>query len=670
MELSKSQTINRALAHYGIRTYLDVLEHTPRTYEDMNPTENEVMILDKSRVVFYGYITRFPTLSHFARVSLVRFGFRTLAGNEFNIEAYNRPYLVKILNSGVKYVLVGVFDQKKHKVNLVNISKYNAVSHTEAKPVYSLPSEVDQLTYRRLVDRAFSYYRENNYEIKDVVPAYFMKKYRLLPRKEALELLHHPKDFKDVHAGLRVLKYEECLKFTLKTELIREENKKLEKNKKQHINTKLVDEFIKTLPYKLTKSQDEALIEILFDMNKTSLMYRLLQGDVGSGKTLVAALALYGNYLRNDQGALMAPTDALARQHYVTLCNLFKDTKMKIALLVGQTPYKEKKAIELGLINHEIDIVVGTHALFSKSVEYSSLGLAVIDEQHRFGVNQRLLLASKGSHADLLLMSATPIPRTLALTIYGDLDVSTLKEFPFDNKQVNTLITSSNDQKIDELINDSLAHHQQVYIIAPLIMDDLTADKVTVETLFARYLLKYPGKVALLHGKLSQEEKLYALESFKKNQYPIIISTTVIEVGLDVKTANLMIIYDASSFGLASLHQLRGRIGRDGKKANCVLIYDGSEESERDKLEVLVRSNDGFYIANEDLKRRGPGELGGYRQSGLPSFNFVNLIDDFKMFTCAREDSKFILLHRLEPGFRRLLKEANEEINNDKFTNV
>ncbi|MCQ2796628.1 MAG: DNA helicase RecG, partial [Bacilli bacterium] len=314
--------------------------------------------------------------------------------------------------------------------------------------------------------------------------------------------------------------------------------------------------------------------------------------------------------------------------------------------------------------------VVGTHALFSKGVEYSSLGLAIIDEQHRFGVNQRLLLASKGSHADLLLMSATPIPRTLALTIYGDLDVSTLKEFPFDNKQVKTAILDSHDERIDALINESLKNHQQVYIIAPLILDDELNDKVTVETLFARYLLKYPGKVVLLHGKLSQEEKMYALENFKKNKYPIIVSTTVIEVGLDVKSANLMIIYDATSFGLASLHQLRGRIGRDGNPANCLLIYDGHDQEEKDKLKVLVDSNDGFYIANEDLKRRGPGELGGYRQSGLPSFNFVNIVSDFKIFTFARDDAKFILQNRLEPSFRKIIDLAKKEINDSRFTNV
>ena len=668
MKLTKSEAINHSLERFKINNYLDVLEHTPRSYLDMHMSRDKNLI-DKERIVFYGYIIRLPIISRFARVSLVRFLFRTINGQEFNIEAYNRPYLTKILNLETKYVITGIYDKKKNKINLINISRFNEINSEEPKPIYSLPNNVEQYAFRRLISRAFAYY-ESEETLSDIVPPYFIKKYRLRSRKEALKLLHYPHNFNDIHQGLRHLKYEECLKFTLKTELIRAENKELEKNSKQHISSKEVDKFIASLPYKLTKSQSEAIIEIVFDMNKTCLMYRLLQGDVGSGKTLVAAIALYANALRNDQGALMAPTDALARQHFLTLRKLFQNTSLRIALLVGQTPKKEREQILLALINHKIDIIVGTHALFSEDVNYSSLGLAVIDEQHRFGVNQRLLLASKGSHADLLLMSATPIPRTLALTIYGDLDVSTLKEFPFDNKNVTTHIIKSDDELLNNLINESLKNNKRIYIIAPLIDDEIEEKRTTVETLYARYLLKYPGKVALLHGKLSAEEKLSALNDFMKNKYPIIVSTTVIEVGLDVKEANLMIIYDANNFGLASLHQLRGRIGRDGSKAHCLLIYDGNNPLEVDKLNVLVNSNDGFYIANEDLKRRGPGELGGYRQSGLPTFNFVNIIDDFKIFTCARDDAKFILFHQIEPSFRKLIKSMKQEIDTSKFTNV
>jgi len=667
MDLTKSPSINASLKKYNINNYLDVVNYTPRSYEDMSPT-NEFGILDKQRVVFYGTLSSFPTLSIFHHLTLVRFRFKTINNYIYNIEAYNRQFLLKILKLDIKYVLTGIYDLKKNKVNLISISRYDEINNNKPKPIYSLPNNVDQLTYKRLVIRAFNFFNEENHYLSNIVPAYFMKKYHLIDRLEALKLLHNPNSFNEIKAGLRVLKYEECLKFALKTELIRIENKKLEKNSKQHILNKSVEDFIKTIPYKLTNSQNDSLLEIIFDMNKTSLMYRLLQGDVGSGKTLVASLALYANYLRNDQGALMAPTDALARQHYATLKKLFINTKIRLALLVGETPKKERTQIELAIMNHKIDIVIGTHALFSKSVSYSSLGLVVIDEQHRFGVNQRLLLTNKGSHADLLLMSATPIPRTLALTIYGDLDVSTLKEFPFDNKNVNTSIVNGLDNRIYELIDDSLKNNKQVYIIAPLIMDNENNEKMTVETLYAHFLLRYPGKVALLHGKLKQEEKLFALENFKNNKYPIIVSTTVIEVGLDIKSANLMIIYDANNFGLASLHQLRGRIGRDGSRANCLLVYDGNDIEDIDRLEVLTKSNDGFYIANEDLKRRGPGELGGIRQSGLPSFNFVNLVKDFRIFECAREDAKFICKNKVEMGFRKILKLASEEIKDHNFT--
>ncbi|NCA96107.1 MAG: DEAD/DEAH box helicase [Methanomicrobia archaeon] len=404
-------------------------------------------------------------------------------------------------------------------------------------------------------------------------------------------------------------------------------------------------------------------------MDERSLMYRLLQGDVGTGKTLVAALGFYANYLRNDQGALMAPTDALARQHFKTFRELFKDTPMRIALLLGSTPKKERFQINMGLINHKIDLVIGTHALFSEDVNFSSLGLAVIDEQHRFGVNQRLLLASKGEHADLLLMSATPIPRTLALTLYGDLDVSTLSEFPFRQRNIVTKIVKMNDGLIDKTIKMALAQDKRIYIVAPVI-DFSGRGLVSVEELFKHYEKAYPGQVSLLHGQMSIEDKTYALSDFVSGKTPIIVSTSVIEVGIDVKEASTMVIYAPTSFGLASLHQLRGRIGRDGQEATCLLVYDGDDEDEKDKLNVLVQSNDGFFIAEEDLRRRGPGELSGFRQSGIASFEFVNLIDDFKMFEAARNDAKDLLANEKAITNRAIINRAKKEISLAKFTNV
>jgi len=663
MKLSKSPRVNEALYAMGIFSYLDVLFHLPRNYADFTPTR-EVGLEHKERLVFSGKLAGAPTYARHGRVAIVKFAFLTNNGHFFRVTAFNRPYLMKILILNETYTLIGSYDKNKMEINLVNIVKGEMGPKDRIKPIYSLPNTLENYMFIRLVEKAFL---EAQGQVINVVPELFMKKYQLLPKEEALRLVHQPSSLDDVYTGLRVLKYEECLLFSLKTQIIREENKVLVKEAKNPINLLKINDFIKTLPYKLTHDQVDAVRETILDMNKPNLMYRLLQGDVGSGKTVVAALALYANYLRHDQGAIMAPTDSLARQHYRTFKELFKNTPVKISLLVGSFTNAEKNQIKEDLLDGNIDIIVGTHALFTENVTYQSLGLAVIDEQHRFGVNQRLLLASKGSHADLLLMSATPIPRTLALTLYGDLDVTTLTQFPFQERKITTKIIESTSLSIYKAVDEALANDKRVYVIAPIILmgED---DHFSVEKLFPKFLLKYPGKVALLHGKMDQDEKESALEDFAKGKTPILVATSVIEVGIDVKTASLMIIYDAPRFGLASLHQLRGRIGRDGTPATCLLVDDGLLEEDQEKLKVLVDSNDGFHIAEEDLKRRGPGEMSGYRQSGMPNFNFVNLVSDFKMFEYAREDAKFILKEPLQ--FKALIAQAKKEALQAKFTNV
>jgi ATP-dependent DNA helicase RecG len=326
----------------------------------------------------------------------------------------------------------------------------------------------------------------------------------------------------------------------------------------------------------------------------------------------------------------MAPTDALAKQHFKTLQTLFKSQSLRIALLVGGLSSAEKKAIKESLLNGTIDILVGTHALFSQDTEFFSLGLAIIDEQHRFGVNQRDLLKDKGRQADLLMMSATPIPRSLAMTVYSDMDISTLTQFPFASRQVKTKIVEEQDALIDYAIVAALEQQKRVYIVAPKIMES-SSGKQSVVTLYQHYAKKYPKKVSLLHGKLDAEEKEDALVKFSTGYTPIIVSTTVIEVGIDVKPATVMIIHDADTFGLASLHQLRGRIGRDGSEALCLLVIQDPHVEGIERLQVLVHSNDGFYIAEQDLQLRGPGELMGSKQSGLPGFQYLNIVKDFSI---------------------------------------
>ena len=654
-KLTKSPRLNKLLYQMGIYNYYDVIYHLPKRYENLSLTE-ERNLVDKQRIVIIGKLVSAPKLVLARRVKIVTFEFLTRKGTYFKIVAFNRQYLTNMLNLKDEFTLIGSFSKKDNEINLINIHKGEIPEDERLKAIYTLPSDYQNYLFSNLVKKGLE---ETKGKVYSLIPFDYLKKYRLIDKQTALNWAHFPKNLNEVHQAHRHLKYEEALIFSIKNALIREQNKSLSKIKKEPIGIDLCEDFIKTFPFELTEDQRTAASEIIEDMNQSALMYRLLQGDVGTGKTIVAFLALYANYLRGDQGVLMAPTDVLARQHYEKAKKIFEGTKVKIALLVGATTAKDKKDLYDDIREGYIDIVIGTHALFAKSLEYSSLGLAIIDEQHRFGVNQRITLAGKGEHTDLLMMSATPIPRSLALTIYGDLEISTLYSFPNKHRDVTTKIVNSTSKEIYETVQKALNENKSVYVIAPLI--DFTEDgRYSVDQLFSEYYVKFPGKVALLHGKMKNDEKNAALQSFYDGSKPILVSTQVIEVGIDVKNANTMIIYDASNFGLASLHQLRGRIGRDGSKATCLLTCD--EEEEIDRLNILVESDDGFKIAENDMKTRGPGDMAGIRQSGIPTFSFLNIIDDFKIFEAARDDAKAILKERNKVGYNFIVKLASYEI--------
>ena len=640
----------------GIYSKYDVINHLPKRYEDFSITK-DTDLLDKQKVVIYGKIISSPKLVTNKRLDIITFDFMSENRHYFSITAFNRRYLMKNIVVNEKYTIMGTFDRKRNSIIFQNMVKGEVEDKNKFKPIYLLPTDYPNYQYHNLVNKCLE---ELKGHIGSDVPYLFQRKYRLLNKEEALNKAHNPLIKEDIVQSYRYLKYEEALLFSLKNKIIKEENKTLKKIKKEPIDLSVCQEFIDSLPYKLTDDQIKASEEIIKDMNDSSLMYRLLQGDVGTGKTLVSIICLYANYKRGDQGVLMAPTDVLARQHYENVKKLFKDSKIKIALLVGSTPLKEKKEIYKDLAEGYIDIVIGTHALFTKSVNYSSLGLAIIDEQHRFGVNQRKALLDKGDHADLLMMSATPIPRSLALTIYGDLEISTLTSFPYKKKEIKTSIVSSDDDKIFELVNRSIEANRQVYIVAPLIEYDV--ERFSVEQLYARYVLKFGNKVALLHGKMKNEEKNEVLNSFYSGEKPILVSTQVIEVGIDVKTANLMVIYDANTYGLASLHQLRGRIGRNDEEANCLLTYDGDDEEALERLKILQNSNDGFEIAEKDLSLRGPGELVGIKQSGLPNFQFLNMVNDIKIFIVARDDASYILANKDKNEFQWIVEKCKRDI--------
>lgn len=632
-DFTENSNIINFLKKKNVNSVLDILKIIPYKYDKFFST-NEIDLSDKEKIVFHGKLLTFPKKKFFNQ-KIIQFIFITKNNHKFNVEAYHKSYFLKTASLNNNYVISGSFDKQKNVINLKRIIEINKIK-SFIQPVYSLPKTISQHIYIKFVNNLFS--KINKIHIP-IIPSNLKEKYKLLDNLDAFKLIHFPHKSVDIQNALRTLKYEECLKFFLKIFSIKKKIKKKQKKIKP-ISFNKIQDILNKNNYKLTNSQQIAIQEILSDMNNSSLMYRLLQGDVGSGKTLIAMLALYANYLRGKQGVLMAPTDALVRQHYLTVSHFFKDySDIKIVFLVGKTKPKDKKIIENNIVNNKVNIIIGTHALFSKSVKYFSLGLIVVDEQHKFGTSQRTKLVNKSDCADVLLMSATPIPRTFALTFYGDLDISILKEFPV-SKDIKTIIVKSNNKIIYTLIDKFIAHKRQVYIIVPTISSDKND---SVEKIFAKYNQQYPNKVLFLHSKLDLEQKITTLEKFKNNDFPIIVATSVIEVGLDIKKASLMIIYGAIKFGLASLHQLRGRIGRDGFKSFCLLVYDGNNSEDIKKLNVLVNSNDGFYVANKDLENRGPGEISGLKQSGFCDFNFANFVEDFKIFECAKKDAQFII---------------------------
>ncbi|HMM01235.1 MAG TPA: ATP-dependent DNA helicase RecG [Bacilli bacterium] len=662
-KLTSSDRIKEALTKMGIESFYDVIYHLPRAYDSFFVTE-ETNLKPKERVVLVGRIAGVPTFARHDRITIVSFPFVTEKKHYYRIVAFNRPYLLKTIKMGDIYTLVGSFNQFKNEINLQTIVRGEMDDNHRLRPVYSLPMSLSNFEFIRLVEKSFTHI---NHHIDDYLPAQIAEKYHFFSEEESLKRIHFPRTHEDIRLGLRRLKYEEALLFSLKTGLIREENKALAKTNKQPIPLKEVNRIVTALPYHLTGDQLKAIREIILDMNETPLMYRLLQGDVGTGKTLVAAIALYANFLRHDQGVLLVPTDILARQHYNFLQKLLAPFAVRVSLLIGSLTLEEKnrqhKRIEAG----EVDVVVGTHALFSEGVNYHSLGLAIIDEQHRFGVNQRQSLAGKGDHTDLLLMSATPIPRTLSLTIYGDLDVTTLKEFPGAKRNIVTQITDNSDPNIFVQVHRAIVDDNQIFVIAPRIENASGKDELnSTEEIYRLYAKEFGDEVVMVHGQMNDEEKNLSFAAFSQKKSHILVATSIVEVGIDVPNATLMIVYSPENFGLASLHQLRGRIGRRGQKATCLLVASNQDD---ERLKALEASNDGFKIAEEDLRLRGPGQMEGTRQSGLPDFAYLNLVQDFKIIEAAHEDAKQIL-NADDRENTKIIARAQTEIIRNTFTNV
>ncbi|HOE53755.1 MAG TPA: ATP-dependent DNA helicase RecG [Bacilli bacterium] len=652
-KISNSSRIINALAKYDIHTFRDVIFHLPRRYLDMSYTD-EFKMNTNEKVTLKLKVTSAPLLIKPQRVAIIRFTAVSESGATYKIVAYNQRYILNAVKIGDLITVYGTINLRLLELTVIKLFPRVLSEEEQLSPLYSLPSEVGNHEFIRIVQKALKIE-----SVTSRVPRPLADKNGLISLNDALKRVHNPRDLNDVFEGLKALKYEEGLEYFIKLLLIKRANSELTNSKKTIVNLKDANEFVKRLPFKLTKDQLTAVREIGYDMNKETLMYRLLQGDVGSGKTVVSFVALYINYLRGAQGVLLAPTESLAKQHYETLLSFFKDFDLRIELLIGALTPSVKTKLKEDIQHGLVDIVVGTHALFSEDVFYPKLELVVIDEQHKFGVNQRNTLLNKGEKADLLLLSATPIPRTLANVIYGDMDISTIESFPHTGRQVNTIITTSASKNVIPLIDKTLSENRQVYIVAPKIS---FGDKTNVLALYERFSARYPHLVGMLHGELASEEKDAALLNFKSGVTPILVSTTVVEVGIDVKSAGLMIIYEPHSFGLSSLHQLRGRIGRDGKRATLCLV---SEEEDNYKLEEFAREDNGFKIAELDLALRGPGELTGEKQSGMPSFMYLNVIKDLKLITIIKEDALEVINNPTNPHYFPLLKVINDALEKD-----
>jgi len=589
---------------------------------------------DKDNVVIECIVDSVPLTRRF-RANMTSLTFRAMSNKKMiAIMIFNRAFLKSQIKPGSIVTVIGKYDALKNTVIASDI-KFERLQTGSIIPIYHLTTGLTSKALKKYIDEALTKF--DNYI--DYVPDYLNERYNLISKKSAVNLIHNPKNEDEVKKALIKLKYEELFQFMFKINYLKEMNKESKIGYLRNVDPEDVNEFIRSLPFELTADQDTAIEEIYKDMTSSKRMNRMLQGDVGSGKTIVSVIAAYINYLGKYQTALMAPTEVLAYQHYESIKNILMGTDIRIDILSGSMKKKEKDEVVEKLKNGKIDFIIGTHALLSDNVIFKNLGLVITDEQHRFGVNQRASLKNKGLLPDVLYMSATPIPRTFALTIYGDMDISNIKTKPKGRKEIKTIIKSEKELvQVYDMMKSEIDKHHQVYIVSPLIEDSEVIDLTTVNEIKRNIELYFNKTVksAILHGKLSKQDKDKIMNEFKEGKIDVLISTTVIEVGIDVKNATMMIIYDAERFGLATLHQLRGRVGRNEYDCTCILIGDESCE----RLKVLCESNDGFYITEKDYEMRGEGDLFGVKQSGDMSFKIANLHEDMKILLQARDDSK------------------------------
>ena len=622
----------------GIFNIEDLLNHFPYRYDVLRRSDLRNATAD-DKIVVDGRVESMPIVIRFkGGVNKLNFRLSTPSGI-VGVSIFGRAFLKSNLTVGTKIIVIGKYDQSKNIITASDIKFGMLTKEEKIESVYHTTSGLSQKILAGAINNTLMSYGN---DIEDSIPKYLLDKYNFSNKKTAYNIVHNPPNYDKLKEASIRLKYEELFEFMFKINYIKKENNKNNFGVERIAKNDTMADFIKSLPFELTNDQNVALDEIIKDLNSKYRMNRILQGDVGSGKTIVAVLAMYYNYLCGYQSALMVPTEILAIQHYNSVKELFKDSPINVELLIGAVSKKDKQPIYKDLKDGVINVIIGTHALIQDEVEYNNLGLVITDEQHRFGVNQRSNLRNKGIKPDVLYMSATPIPRTYALTIYGDMDISIIKEMPKGRLPIKTYLKKTAEMKqVYELMTNELKENHQIYVIAPLIEENEELDLTNVSMLKDKMNLIFGGKynIKIVHGKLKSEEKELIMNEFKQNKINILISTTVIEVGVDVPNATMMIIFDADRFGLSTLHQLRGRVGRSNLQSTCILISD----SDAKRLEVMENTNDGFLISEEDFKLRGSGDLFGTKQSGDMTFKIANLKSDYKILVQAKKDSEDFL---------------------------
>ncbi len=651
-----------------IYTLKDLIEYYPRDYEDRSKPKNLYECTEGEEVLIEAMPTGRISEMHKGRMTISRLIVKDQTGTCY-ITWFNQGYLRDKFQPGRMYRFFGKISNKNGRLEM-NSPVYDEIDQSKNTgkiiPIYPLTYELKQTTLRRIIENGLL---EVKGQLPETLPEYILKENNLWDINNTIERIHFPVEFSDFNKARERLVFEELL--TTQLALLKlKNNYEHETDGIQFSKDVYMSDVINILPFKLTKAQLRVLEEIDKDMESNKPMNRLLQGDVGSGKTVVAMISAYKAVKSGYQATIMAPTAILASQHLESFQGILEELGIRVELLISSVTKKKKTEILEKLQNGEIDILIGTHAILEENVVFKNLGLVVTDEQHRFGVKQRGTIASKGQNPDVIAMSATPIPRTLALILYGDLDISIIDELPPNRKKIETYAVRKNmEERVNNFIRKQITEGRQAYIVCPLVeenedMEGLQsvielAEKYQKET-FSEY------KVAYLHGKMKPKEKDEIMERFKNGKIQILIATTVIEVGVNVPNASIMVVENAERFGLAQLHQLRGRVGRGEYQSYCILKYEGNSETIRQRMKVMCDTNDGFIISEKDLELRGSGDFFGTEQHGLPEFKIANLFEDIAVLKKVQK-----LALKIMEDDPLLEKEKNAKLNDlvkEKFS--